>query len=251
MPSNQNSKTPLIILAIVGGLVLVGGLILVMVLFLGGDNDSSSDDSDTDDASESADETEKKDDDKDDDEDSDADGDDTSSNTDDPTQDTPIDNGAVVAPTAEALPPGLPNLDLSQLSRIGSIEGDAEEVAAEISILVEEARVARQEFVDEFAQMNISEADIADFLQAYDLLTSESTLTSLANLTETEATVFEEKIIETVTNYLANIFGACLDDLVNADVDDLSSFDATCILEPFNQLGRDIIAILTEMGISE
>ena len=68
---------------------------------------------------------------------------DTSSNTDNPIQDTQTDNGTAVDPIAEALPPGLPNLDLSQLSRVGSIEGDTEEIAAEISILVEEARSSK------------------------------------------------------------------------------------------------------------
>ena len=264
MPSNQNSKTPLIILAIVGGLVLVGGLILVMFLFLGGDNDSSSDDSDTDDASESADDTDNKDDDTDDDTDGDTDGDtddgtggntdgdNTSSNTDNPTQDTPPDNGVAVVPPTEVLPlpSTLPDLDLTQLSRISSIEGDAEEVATEISALVEEAGVAREEFINELAEIDIAESDVADFLQAYDLLTSESTLTSLSNFTETEAAVFEEKITAAAVDILASILKSCLGDLENADIDSLSTFDSTCILEPLNQFGRDVISILAEFNIS-
>ena len=137
------------------------------------------------------------------------------------------------------------NLSGSSVERQTIETGDVEE--ADIDPVA-----VRQNLVDELAAVGITEAEVADFLAAYDLLVSEDFMTAYVALTDEERQAYEAALVGVLEDYFQSFFNDCdLSNLFNIEVeaDELQADFMACVVAAINQLGRDIVSVSREHGL--
>lgn len=155
------------------------------------------------------------------------DGDVSTTSTEDPSE----PNGNPPADTADVsgFIPQLPSLSLSV---------DESEAGQSIA----GSGVTREMFVTELEAVGISESQVADFLDAYDLITSEEILQKISTeMTDQQKAELEERVAELVANeYLHDVFSCDLT---------AENLDTDCIAEALNGLGQGVMVILQDFGL--
>lgn len=162
-------------------------------------------------------------------------------------------------PPAESLtayPAGI-FLELAQLvSAQPQTEEDGEQTAP--LPIPDDPVVLRQQIVDGFAQEGISEESVADFLAAYDTLTSETVTQALESLSETEVQALAETLTTLSESILEDSFACVLPhlsealNLENPEGNSLSDESLAeildCTVETLNKFGREMTSVLEDLS---
>ena len=130
---------------------------------------------------------------------------------------------------------------------------ESQSVLASLSGAADADAIARerQELVAAMAEVGITEAEIADFLAAYDYLTDPTTAEQLEQLDAASYAALDEALGSAIEGHIAALF-ACIILLDDADLTESSLTTALvpCVVETLNDLGRDLLEI-TQAALEE
>ncbi len=171
-------------------------------------------------------------------------------------QKTAEDTATEKASTPLGVNPSSLFLNLARSTSVDGTQTGSEQQTA--SDLGDDPVAIRQEIVEQFESLGISEEDLADFLAAYDTLTDESVIEKLESLTREEALALEASFATAAESIFEDML-TCLEPLLTSAfttaepdldaIEELAEETTRCMVGSLNEFGRQLIAVLEEHEI--